>query len=108
MASIANDALPSLALFAPAFTPATFARAKLLGVAAILTTGRRTVTNLLRTIAGLTKGDPSSYHRVLSLAQWSGLELAVILTRFILRHFWPQFHDYLDDIPDPRPPASIT
>jgi DDE superfamily endonuclease/putative transposase ISC1217 len=91
MNNIATPELPLLSLFAPAFrAAATFARAKLLSVAAILTTGRRTVTNLLRTIAGLTEGDPSSYHRVLSLAQWSGLELAAILTRFILRHFWPQ------------------
>jgi DDE superfamily endonuclease/Archaeal putative transposase ISC1217 len=90
MSTIASEGLPVLSLFESAFrTTATFARAKLLGVAAILTTGRRTVTNLLRTVAGLTEGDPSSYHRVLSLAQWSGLSLAALLTRFILRHFWP-------------------
>src|SRR5579871_405101 len=91
MRSIANLELPVLPLFQSAFTTAaTFARAKLLGVAAILTTGRRTVTNLLRTVAGLAEGDPSSYRRVLSLAQWSGLTLAAILTRFVIRHFWPQ------------------
>jgi DDE superfamily endonuclease len=91
MRSIANQGLPVLPLFESAFTTtATFVRAKLLGVAAILTTGRRTVANLLRTVAGLTQGDPSSYHRVLSLAQWSGLSLAALLTRFVIRHFWPQ------------------
>src|ERR1700747_712716 len=90
MSSIATQGLPVLPLFASAFrTVAPFVRAKLLGVAAILTTGRRTVSNLLRTVAGLTAGDPSSYHRVLSLAQWSGLTLAALLARFILRHFWP-------------------
>ncbi len=91
MSTIANQEPPLLSLFASAFTTsATFVRAKLLGVAAILTTGRRTIANLLRTVAGLTEGDPSSYHRVLSLAQWSGLSLAALLTRFILQHFWPQ------------------
>jgi len=91
MASITHEGLPVFPLFAPAFTTAaTFARAQLLGVAAILTTGRRTVSNLLRSVAALVQGDPSSYHRVLSLAQWSGLALAALLTRFILRHFWPQ------------------
>ncbi len=91
MSSITDAGLPVLPLFESAFTTAaTFARARLLGVAAILTTGRRTVANLLRTVAGLTDGDPSSYHRVLSLAQWSGLSLAAVLTRFIIRHFWPQ------------------
>ncbi len=70
-------------------TAATCARARLPGVAAILTTGRRTVTNLLRTVAGLTDGDSPGYHRVLSVAQWFGLKLACLLTRFILQHFWP-------------------
>jgi len=91
MSSIATEWLPVLPLFASAFTTlATFVRATLLAVAAILTTGRRTVANLLRTVDGLTDGDPASYHRVLSLAQWSGLSLAALLTRFLIRHFWPQ------------------
>jgi hypothetical protein len=90
MSSIANEVLPLLPVFSPAFTPATFARVQLLVVAAILTTGRRTVSNLLRTVRELTDGDPSSYHRVLSLAQWSGLSVAALLTRFITRHFWPK------------------
>jgi hypothetical protein len=90
MNTIANQALPLLSLFRPVFTAATFLRAQLLAVAAILTQGRRTLANLLRTVADLTQGDSSSYHRVLSLAQWSALSLASILTRFILQHFWPQ------------------
>jgi hypothetical protein len=89
MSTIANPQPTPFSLFAPAFTAATFVRAKLLGVAAIVTTGRRTVANLLRTVAGLTEGDPSCYHRVLSFAQWSGLTLAALLSRFIIRHFWP-------------------
>jgi DDE superfamily endonuclease len=87
--SVPNDALPILALFAPAFTPATFGRAQLLAVAAILTTGRRTVSNLLRAVAALAQGAPSSYHRVLSQARWSGLRLACLLTRFLLKRFRP-------------------
>jgi hypothetical protein len=91
MSTIADEPLPVFSLFRSAFTTAaTFARARLLGVAAVLTTGRRTISNLLRTVAGLTDGDPSSYHRVLSLAQWSGLSLASLLARFLLRHFWPE------------------
>jgi hypothetical protein len=90
MSTIANQEPLLFSLFRPVFTAATFARARLLGVAAVLTTGRRTVANLLRTVAELTEGDPSSYHRVLSLAQWSALSLAAILTRFIIGHFWPQ------------------
>jgi hypothetical protein len=89
MASIAADALPVFALFAPAFTPPTFQRAQLLAVAALLTTGRRTVSNLLRTLGHLAVGAPSSYHRVLSEARWSGLRLAALLTRFLLRRCGP-------------------
>src|SRR5690349_16088353 len=91
MFSITSVPLPVFPLFQSAFTTAaTFARAQLLGVAAILTTGRRTISNLLRTVADLTEGDPSSYHRVLSLAQWSTLSLAALLTRLVIRSFWPE------------------
>jgi hypothetical protein len=89
VSTTADHALPILALFAPAFTPATFTRAQLLTVACILTTGRRTVSNLLRTLGHLAQGAPSSYHRVLSEARWSGLRLAALLTRFVLRRHWP-------------------
>src|SRR5262245_32539137 len=87
--SIPDDALPILSSFAPAFTPATFCRAQLLAVACILTTGRRTASNLLRTLGHLAQGAPSSYHRVLSQARWSGLRLAALLARLLLRRFWP-------------------
>jgi DDE superfamily endonuclease/Archaeal putative transposase ISC1217 len=89
VASIANDALPILALFAPAFSPPTLARAQLLAVAVILTTGRRTVSNLLRTVAHLTQGASSSYHRVLSSAHFSGLQLAQLLLAFLIHRFFP-------------------
>src|SRR5438094_81760 len=89
MASLAADVLPLLPLFAPALTPATFQRVQLLVVAAILTPGRRTVQNLLRTVSALADGAASSYHRVLSQAKWSGLCLAALLARFVLRRFWP-------------------
>ncbi len=89
MSTLATQALPVLALFSPAFNPPTFQRVQLLAVAAILTTGRRTVSNLLRTLGHLAPGAHSSYHRVLSQAHWSGLRLAAALTRFLLLRFWP-------------------
>jgi hypothetical protein len=89
MPSIADGALPVLALFQGAFSCPVFARAQLLAVAAILTTGRRTVSNLLRTVGHLGRGAPSSYHRVLSQARWSGPRLACLLSRSVLRRYWP-------------------
>jgi DDE superfamily endonuclease len=89
MTSIANEALPVLALFAPAFSPAIFQRVQLLVVACLLTTGRRTIANLLRIVPHLLQGSSSSYHRVLSQARWSSLQLACALTRFLIRHLLP-------------------
>jgi hypothetical protein len=74
---------------ASAFTRPTFQRFSLLLFAAILTTGRRTVTNVLRTVQALAPGHPSSYHRVFSRRRWFHWRLARGLTRFILRQFVP-------------------
>jgi DDE superfamily endonuclease len=70
---------------ADAFTTPTFDRFALLTLSALLTTGRRTVANLLRTLRGLAPGHRTSYQRVLSSARWSGLQLACHLCRQVLR-----------------------
>lgn len=70
--------------FAPAFCAPTFGRWVVLAVGAILTTGRRTVTNILRTLRGVAVGHASSFHRVLSRRKWAQWELARALARFIL------------------------
>ena len=84
------EAQPLLSALAPAFTMPTFHRFTTLVAAAILTTGRRTIANLLRTLGGLASGHRTSYQRVLSQAQWSGLQLACMLTRFLVQHLLPQ------------------
>ncbi len=78
---------------APAFTAATFAsaRSNCLGVAAILTTGRRTVANLLRTAADSDRRRPS----VLPSRALPGPVVRLALSRPLdplpaARHFWPQ------------------
>jgi DDE superfamily endonuclease len=88
--SIPVAALPLLGDFAPVFTHPTYRRFTRLLVAAILTTGCRTVANLLRTAGNLAPGDASSCQRVLSQARWSGLCLSAALCRSLLRHLWPQ------------------
>jgi hypothetical protein len=57
------EALPLLAALAPAFTRPTYRRFITLLLAAILTTGRRTVANLLRTLGGLAPGHRTDYQR---------------------------------------------
>lgn len=73
--------------FAPDFSKPTYARWVVLTIAAILTTGRRTVTNLLRTVGCLAQGHASSYHRVLSCRKWAKWSVARTLTAFILDTF---------------------
>jgi DDE superfamily endonuclease len=89
MDSIPAFALPLLHELAPLFTQPTWRRGQVLLFAAVLTTGRRTIANLLRTVAALAQGHPASHQRVLSQARWSGLRVAAALGRFVLRHCWP-------------------
>src|SRR5438270_3343626 len=89
MLVILDFARPVLSSFAPVFHHPTYQRFLVLLIAAVLTTGRRTVSNLLRTAGELAPGHPSSYHRVLSRRRWSSLRLARILAGFILDRWAP-------------------
>jgi hypothetical protein len=90
MLVIPDFAQPVLSSFAPVFYHPTDQRFLVLTLAAILTTGRRTVANLLRTAGELAPGHPSSYHRALSRRRWSSPELARPLIGFILDHWVPE------------------
>jgi len=83
------EALPLLDAFAPVFTRPTARRFNLLLVAAILTTGRHTIANLLRTLGRLAPGHRTAYQRVLSRARWSGLQLGCALAGLILARLVP-------------------
>lgn len=102
MLTIPEFAQPVLSVFAPVFYHPTYQRFLVLLLAAVLTTGRRNVSNLLRTAAGLAQGDASSFHRVLSKRRWSTLALARILARFLLDRWVPDGPVYLagDDTVD--------
>jgi hypothetical protein len=81
------DAL--LQAFAAAFTRPTYERFAVLLLAAILTTGCRTVLNLLRTVDALAPGHPSSYHRVFSHRRCSLWRLGRALAGYILHRWIP-------------------
>ena len=89
MNSTPKAAEPLIREFAGAFTRPTYRRFVVLLLAAILTTGRRTATNLLRTVSAPAPGHPSSYHRVLSRRRWSSWRLARALAEYTLRHWVP-------------------
>jgi hypothetical protein len=78
------EARPLLDGLRPVFTHPTLHRFVTLMGSAILTTGRRTVANLLRTAAPLVRGHRTTFQRVLSAAEWSGLRLACQLCRLVL------------------------
>lgn len=77
------EARPLLDALSPVFTRPTLHRFVILLGSAILTTGRRTVANLVRTAAPLTKSHRTTYQRVLSSAEWSALHLACRLSRVV-------------------------
>src|SRR5829696_7749864 len=103
------EAGPLLAAFAPHFTAPTHARFLTLAAAAVRTTGRRTVANLVRTLGRLAPGHDASYRRVLSAARWSGLELGCALAAYLLRHLVPDGPVYLvgDDTVDGHPGRRV-
>jgi DDE superfamily endonuclease len=72
-----------------AFTKATALRFALLLPAALLTVGRHTIANLLRTVGPLVPGDPSSYRRVFSHRRWSSWRLARLLSGWVIAHLLP-------------------
>jgi DDE superfamily endonuclease len=102
-----HDQLPSPArrlchTLGHAFTNATALRFALLLAAAVLTIGRHSVANLLRTLGPLVPGDASSYRRLFSKRRWSSWRLAKLLAAWVLEHLLPDGPIYLagDDTVD--------
>ena len=75
---------------APALTRPTYHRLVLLALAAILTVGGRTLTQLLRCLGAWAPGHASSYHRVLSHRRWPSRRLARRYIAAVLARFAPQ------------------
>lgn len=87
MPTLSPAILHLLAGFAPAFTRPTFDHAAVLVNGALLASGRRTVTSVLRAVGLIDERHFTTYHRVLNRARWSPLELSVILLRMIVDAF---------------------
>lgn len=85
MDSIPKVARRVMGSLAVGFSQRVFSRVVLLSFAAILTSGRRTVTNVLRTVQSLAPGSASAYHRVLSRRRWFAWRLARALATQVLQ-----------------------
>ena len=74
--------------FAPCFYGVTtWAKAQVLLIGAILTPGKRVVTEALR-VMGLSESEQfAQYHQVLNRAVWSPLELAHVLLKLLVKTF---------------------
>src|SRR5512140_274300 len=79
-----------LTAFAPAiYEMSTWYKVEVLVAGAILATGIRTVSAVLRVMGLSQERNYPKYHQVLSRAVWSGLEVSVILLRLLLKTFDP-------------------
>src|SRR5262245_41893235 len=80
---------PIRTMFRPAVSTPTSQRFLGLVLAAMLTTGRRTLTKLLRTIRSQAPGHMSASHRVFAQRRWSTWGLARALSMFLLDRVVP-------------------
>jgi hypothetical protein len=80
--------IDQLGQFAPAiYRMSTWSKVEVLVVGAILATGKRTVSAVLRVMGLSQERNYPKYHQVLSRAKWSGLEVSLILLRALLKAF---------------------
>jgi hypothetical protein len=87
--NVPTSVMPVLRVFQPACSTPTYHRFLVLVLAAVLTTGRRTMSTLGRTGRYKAPGHVSSYHRVLSQRRWSTWALAHTWVTFLLDHVLP-------------------
>ncbi len=107
--NIPDFALPVLTGLRPTFSTPTYNRFLVLLLGALLTTGRRTITNVLRAVRHQAPGHASSYHRVFSQRHWSPWSLARGLMTFLLAHVVPTGPVFLagDDTVAERPGPKV-
>jgi len=89
------DSLPAtiarvLEAFAPLYSPRIWKRAQVLVLGALLSPGRRAVTQALRVMGLAHERHFPSCHRVLSRARWSCRETGRILLLLLVRTFAAQ------------------
>jgi hypothetical protein len=79
-----------LASFAPLFSKRVWQHARVLLAGAILAPGARTVSSALRAMGLDQENRFHRYHRVLSRAGWSSLEVSRVLSRLVVEAFVPE------------------
>lgn len=87
MLTLPTEIMTVLAPFGQAFSYRIWDMVQILTIGAILTPGKRTVSAVLRTMGLQDDRQFQNYHRVLSRAKWSGLEVSEILLGLLIAAF---------------------
>lgn len=90
MLDLPHQILNVLAIFSPLFSKPVFKNVVFLFVGHILTKGRRTIADILRTLNLQNLKNFSKFHWVLSHAKWSALKASGILFTEIINIFCPE------------------
>jgi hypothetical protein len=90
MRTLPTGMIRVLSAFAPLFSRRVFRHAQLLVVGAILAPGRRTFSSALRAMGLDHEKRFHRYHRVLSRARWSSLEVSRLLLGLLVEAFVPE------------------
>ena len=90
MRTLPPKMVQALAPFAPLFSKRIWQHAQLLLIGAILAPGRRTVSSALRAMGLDQYKRFHRYHRVLSRARWSSLEVGRVLLGLLVEAFVPE------------------
>jgi DDE superfamily endonuclease len=90
MRTLPPKMVQALAPFAPLFSERVFRHARVLLIGAILAPGARTVSSALRAMGLDREKRFHRYHRVLSRASWSSLEVSRVLLGLLVEAFVPE------------------
>jgi hypothetical protein len=90
MRTLPPKMVQALAPFAPLFSERVFRHARVLLIGAILAPGARTVSSALRAMGLDREKRFHRYHRVLSRASWSSLEVSRVLLGLLVETFVPE------------------
>ena len=89
MTTFPNEFVTVILTFEPLFSKPVFQHVKLMLAGAILTTGKRTVSSVLRIMGRSQERNFHKYHRLLSLSQWSARKAAELLLVKLVDCFLP-------------------
>lgn len=90
MLTPSQEIIQLLSAFATAMSAPTFANALVLLYGVILAPGRRTVASALRVMGYSHEANHSKYHRVLSRARWSPMQMSRLLLALLVQTFVPE------------------